>query len=113
MLNPDGIIYLVTPNISGLIPFILRSKWWGLRPSHLYYFSNKTIINLLKKSGFEVIYINSFGRIFTYKYWLSRLINYNKIFYKAIRLIINMFNAGDKFVYINTRDSVEVIAKKK
>lgn len=112
ILEPSGIIYLVTPNINSLTANILRRKWWGLRPAHLYYFSPHTINQMLKKSGFEIISIRSFGRIFTYRYWVSRLKNYNSLLYKSAKIILEKLDILEKFVYIDTRDSMEICAKK-
>lgn len=112
ILKPSGIIYIVTPNINSLSAKILRGKWWGLRPAHLYYFTPHTITQMLKKNGFEVILIRSFGRIFTYRYWISRLKNYNHLVYATIKFVLRKLNIMEKFVYINTRDSMEICARK-
>jgi 2-polyprenyl-3-methyl-5-hydroxy-6-metoxy-1,4-benzoquinol methylase len=37
LLRPGGILYLVTPDIGSLSARVLRGRWWGLRPAHLYY----------------------------------------------------------------------------
>jgi 2-polyprenyl-3-methyl-5-hydroxy-6-metoxy-1,4-benzoquinol methylase len=112
LLKANGGIYIVTPNIKSLSARILKGKWWGLRPAHLYYFSPQTLSEMLQKVGFKVVEVRSYGRIFTYGYWLSRIRNYNKIVYRTIGFMIDRFNINEKFLYINTRDSIEVYAKK-
>lgn len=43
------------PYINGLVPKILRTKWYGLgHGQHLNFFSEKSINMILKKSGFEI-----------------------------------------------------------
>lgn len=112
ILKPSGVVYLLTPNIDSISAKIMRGKWWGLRPAHLYYFSPYTITQMLKKNGFEILLIRSFGRIFTYGYWLSRLKNYNPLIYKTTKFVLEKLNITEKFVYINTRDSMEICARK-
>lgn len=112
VLKPSGYIYLVTPNIESFSARVLRGKWWGLRPAHLYYFSVPTLSALLASRGFEIVMARSFGRIFSYGYWADRLKNYNPLFYKVVRNIIKAADIAEKFVYINTRDSMEIVARK-
>lgn len=112
ILKDKGLLYIVTPNINSFSSKLLRKRWWGLRPAHLFYFSSKTLNLVLKKGGFKILNNNSYGRIFTYKYWLSRIKNYNKSLYRSIKYIINKFNIENKFLYLNTRDSIEVVAMK-
>jgi len=111
--KPGGLLYIVTPNISSLTAKILRRKWWGLRPAHLYYFSKDTLTASLEKVGFEVVLPKSYGRIFTYGYWVSRLENYPRIISRISEGIVDALEIRDKFLYLDTRDSMEVCARKK
>ncbi|MBD3271109.1 MAG: methyltransferase domain-containing protein [Elusimicrobia bacterium] len=112
ILKDDGILYMVTPNIRSLSARVLGKRWWGLRPAHLIYFSPITLGHALKKSHFAVQYCKSYGRIFTYQYWLSRIKNYNRFVYAVVEFVISKLKIGPKFLYINTRDSMEIIAVK-
>ncbi|MGQ0645065.1 MAG: methyltransferase domain-containing protein [Elusimicrobiota bacterium] len=112
ILRPGGMLYLVTPDISGLAARLLRGRWWGLRPAHIYYFDRRTLAALLSAAGFEVVESRSFGRIFTYGYWLSRLQNYPRPLHKAVEAVINLFSLRDKFLYLDTRDSMQVVARR-
>lgn len=112
LLKPGGILYLVTPDIGSLSAAVLRSYWWGLRPAHIYYFDGRTLGSLLQDCGFSVALSKSFGRIFSYGYWASRLRHYPAWFYGAVRRAISSFGIERKLLYIDTRDSVEICAKK-
>lgn len=113
ILKPGGVLYLVTPDLSGLAAKLLRGRWWGLRPAHLYYFDPKTMSAMLEKAGFETLETRSFGKIFTYGYWLSRIRNYPRLFSGPIGWAVNTFNLHEKFLYLDTRDSMQVIARRK
>lgn len=56
VLNPGGIFSFTTPNTGSLRFRLLGSEWeWLSPPAHLYMFSTSSINNLLKKSGFEIL----------------------------------------------------------
>jgi len=110
--RPGGLLYVVTPNIASFSARLLRGKWWGLRPAHLYYFSPRTLRALLKRAGYDVLLIKSYGRVFRMSYWVSRLQNYSPWVTRSLRWGIDRAGVGQKLVYINTLDSIEVCARK-
>lgn len=112
-LKPGGILYLVTPDIGSLSAKILRGSWWGLRPAHIYYYDQKTMKALLEAAGYEIVLNKSFGRIFSYSYWATRLRNYPALVYAGVRGAIAAFGMEHKLVYIDTRDSMEICARKR
>lgn len=109
-LRPGGLLYLVTPDIGSLSALVLQSRWWGLRPAHIYYFSRPTMRALLERAGFEVRFEKSYGRVFTYDYWLSRLANYPAWVHQAVGAAVRALGVEHKFLYLDTRDSMEVCA---
>jgi len=113
VLKPNGLLYIVTPNIASVTARLMRSRWWGLRPAHIYYFSPKTLTALLMEAGFETVFIHSFGRVFTLDYWLSRLRHYSSPSIRFLRWAIQRWGLGRKLVYLNTRDSIECGARKR
>ena len=113
LMRPGGMLYLVTPDFGSLSSKIMGRFWWGLRPAHLYYFTRKTMRRMLDALGFDVVEMKSYGRIFTLHYWLSRIKNYPRIYSKLIKCVIDTLNVRNKMVYINTRDSMEVVAQKR
>jgi len=55
ILKPDGILLLLTPNIDSLHFRILKTFHpWLSPPAHLFYFSQKSLELLLKRSGFVI-----------------------------------------------------------
>jgi hypothetical protein len=88
LLREGGLLYLLTPDVESVSARLLRSRWWGLRPAHLYYFSPATLSALLGQVGFEVVLIKSYGRIFTYGYWLSRVRHYPGWIHRSAAAVI-------------------------
>lgn len=113
VLKPGGVLYLVTPDIDSLSARLLRGRWWGLRPAHIYYFSRRTMGAMLEKAGFAIVESRSYGRIFTWGYWLSRLANYPSAVRLPVAALIEGLGLRDKFLYLDTRDSMQVVARKR
>jgi SAM-dependent methyltransferase len=113
LLRPGGVVYLVTPDINSLSARILGRYWWGLRPAHLSYFSPVTLRRLLDETGFSVVEQRSYGRIFTYGYWLSRLEKYPAFVRGPIGRLIALLGWHDKILYLDTRDSMEIVARRR
>ena len=107
-----GLAYMVTPDIRSLSARLLRGRWWGLRPAHITYFSGATLTRLMEQAGYEVISVGSYGRMFTWNYWLSRLSNYPWPLREGMRLFVKNFGLGEKFLYLDTRDTVQMLARK-
>jgi 2-polyprenyl-3-methyl-5-hydroxy-6-metoxy-1,4-benzoquinol methylase len=110
--KPGGILYLVTPDVESLSARILRGRWWGLRPAHIYYFSAGTLAAMVEKAGFKVAESRSYGRIFSWGYWLTRLSNYPRFITAPVDLLVRVLGIQDKFLYLDTRDSIQIVARK-
>lgn len=111
-LQQGGYICVTTGDIGSINAKIRGKKWRQIHPpTHLCYFSQKTLALLLKKYGFEVVDISypgnemSFRNIF-YSVLCLRL--KRLVLYDCIRHLPFM-NAS---IYINLHDYMFVIAKK-
>jgi SAM-dependent methyltransferase len=61
LLKDRGRVFITTPNISGFQARIFRGAWRSAIFDHLYLFSVKTLTALLRKSGFSVECIRTWG----------------------------------------------------
>jgi len=58
-LKIGGHVYITTGDIDALLPRLQKHKWRLIHPpSHLHYFSRKTISKMLRDSGFEIVHIS-------------------------------------------------------
>jgi SAM-dependent methyltransferase len=59
-LVDGGVLALATPNIESLVARATGESWsWLSPPDHLYFYSPKTLPELLLKSGFEVLEVRT------------------------------------------------------
>lgn len=108
-LKNKGVLAIGTPNIESFVAKILKGKFPFLGRMHLMLYSPKTLKRLLQQSGFDILCVKSYGRIYPLYYILERLkINnplYNKFegFIKSKKSIANLpinLNIGDSFVMV-------------
>ncbi|MCJ7680886.1 MAG: class I SAM-dependent methyltransferase [Candidatus Aminicenantes bacterium] len=109
ILEPGGVLCLVTPDIHSFTSRILGQKWWHLRPAHLAYFSRATIRILLERAGFTILSVRRYAWTFSLHYLLSRL--------KLLSFLLKIPRLGSFWKKISVKlalgDSLEVYAKKK
>lgn len=61
ILDPQGFAIITTPNIESLQANLFKTAWRSAIPDHLFLFSKRTLRALLKKAGFEVLRIITWG----------------------------------------------------
>ena len=112
LLNPGGWLAVHTMDIDSLTARVLGSRWPWLMDMHLYYFSRKTLIEMLKKSGFEVIWSGAQGRYLSLGYISSRLAGFNQHLGNVSSVIVNRLNINHLAIPINFGDLFTIYARK-
>ncbi len=112
-LQSGGRIYITTGDIERLIPRMQKAKWRMVHPpSHLQYFSKKTLSLLLENYGFKIIDV-SYPPVFR----SVRLIYYSLFMLrkKHSRFVEKLYSTipSKMNVAINTFDIMFLIAEKK
>ncbi len=110
-INKGGYLFLTTGDIGSILAKIRGDKWRMIHPpTHLYYFSKKTITKLLENNGFEVVSISHPGIYRSLKQIIYSLFFLkNKKIPKIFEKILNKLGLP---IYINTFDIMMVVAKK-
>lgn len=119
LLKEDGMIFLSTPNVDGLFPKLsyiaskLISYWPHAEPPHhLFCFSKRTLLRLLKCSGFTAVQIidkmipitHTFGSIRTL--FQSPLHLLYALLFIPIVLLGVCLHSGDAMIVIAKKDSI-------
>lgn len=113
LLAPGGLLYITTPDCDGLLARLLGSRWWGINPLHLTYFSRRTMKMLLEQKGFEVLVSRHYTRVFTLDYWASRLAHFHPALAPFTQKIFRMLGISQVPFKLNLFDMMEVLARKK
>ncbi|MEK7765466.1 MAG: class I SAM-dependent methyltransferase, partial [bacterium] len=113
VLRPGGAVFVLTPDLGAGVARAMGAWWWGLRPAHLYYFSRATLLALLDECGFEIRLVRRVGRRFTFGYWISRMRGYAPRLTAVAAAAARATGAARIPLYLNTGDSVAVVAVKR
>lgn len=110
-IKPGGYLFITTGDIDSILPKVQGKKWRLIHPpTHLYYFSRRTIRKLLEQNGFQVLEIKhpgfhrSLSQIIYALLYLKRRKNSERA-KKLLKWI-------DFPIYLNTFDIMMVVAKK-
>lgn len=110
VLKPNGLLYIVTPNISGNWSRLLGRNWYHYKPNeHVLYFSPKTMRLALSKSLFENIKIRPAIHIMSVEYILQRLVYYSPILAKILLRISRYLGINNLSFRIKTGE-MEIFA---
>lgn len=85
VLKSDGYVFIVTPDIGGFWHKLLGSLWYHYKPSeHIMYFSQKTLAQILKNTGFKNIETRRTYHIMSLEYIFNRLRYYLPWFFEFL-----------------------------
>lgn len=126
-LRPEGLLYIITPNIEGMSSRILKEKWLAYaQVDHVILYSPKTIKYLLEKCGFKIKKIKTMD-LFVSEYFLSKRVeDYNETrdkeqinkrkfinalmkyktlnkFRKLVNSLLSKFGLGDRIIVYATK----------
>jgi len=111
-IKPGGYLFLTTGDIGSFVARIQGRRWRLIHPpTHLFYFSPKTIKNLLAEYGFEILEIRRPGM-----YRSLRQILYSMLYLnhrkgpEKTKMRLRLVNFP---IYFNTFDIIMVVARKK
>jgi hypothetical protein len=111
-LAAGGHVYITTGDIAALLPRLQKRKWRMIHPpSHLHYFSKKTLSMLLARYGLNVTHVRYPGTARSLKqiyYSLYLLRKRETVFKKLVYAKI----PERAFITLNTYDIMLVVAQK-
>ena len=73
LLDKNGVLVIVTPDIDSLAAKIFSRRWWHYRVAHLNFFNRKSLQVLLANHGFEILDCYRYAWHFSAYYLLSRI----------------------------------------
>lgn len=112
ILKPEGILFINTPDMDSLVSRLLNAKWWGINQFHIYYFTKKTLNELLTSAGFKIMKWSGYPRTFTFSYWFARLTGYSS-FFKPFAFLQKIPFIAKSLLTIDTSDQIAVFARKR
>ena len=62
LLRPGGVLYLALPDAGSRVARALGARWWSVLPTHVQYFTRRSLARLLSRHGFAVEWIEHRAR---------------------------------------------------
>jgi SAM-dependent methyltransferase len=76
-LEPGGVVALALPDAGSRLARAMGGRWWAVVPTHVHYFTRRSLGTLLARTGFEPISFATAPKAFTVRYYLRRLGGYS------------------------------------
>ena len=110
-LRPGGVFAVSTMDVERAVPARRRQRWPWYMQMHLVYFSRRTLGEMLRRWGFEIVEVRSHRRIVRVSYAVSRLGTYSR---RADRVAAALTRAplGERTVGVDLGDIITVVARK-
>ena len=108
LLEKEGLLIIALPNFGSIFKKVMREKEpFIIPPYHLNYFTKKSLSQLLKRNGFEIIEYKTISRL-----------PFKKIFSKFPAPVVSIFSILGNFVlkvidFLSMGSIINVYARKK
>jgi hypothetical protein len=112
ILRPGGFLAVHTMDIESLAARILGRRWPWLMDMHLHYFSRRTLAEMLRRSGFEILWIGPQGRYLTLGYLATRLAALSRPLGRAAQAAVGGLGRAGKTFPVNFGDLITVYARR-
>jgi hypothetical protein len=111
-LVSGGYVVIHTMDIDSLMARIMGSRWPWLMDMHLQYFSQRTLSEMLRQSGFEVIWSGSQGRYLSLGYLATRLGGLNSTVGNIGKGLVEKLHISKHALLINLGDLFTIYARR-
>lgn len=89
LLDKDGSIILVTPDLHSKQSKLFRKRWFQFKPlEHIQYFTYQSLKQVFKKNNLSIVYSNTSGQYVNASFIINRLRRYN---FPLLAMIFNSF----------------------
>jgi SAM-dependent methyltransferase len=108
---PRGVLWLALPDAGSRLARALGRRWWSVLPTHVQYFTRRSIATLLARNGYEVLEISTAPKAFTARYYLGRIGGYSPAAGRALVGAASAAGLTEQLWAPDFRDRMAVIAR--
>jgi len=112
VLEPGGFLVVHTMDIDSLFSRLMGKRWPWYMEMHLFYFSRRTMVEMLNKVGFEVVWMGAQGRYLQMGYLASRVTALLPSLGRPLEKLITRLNLRKLPLRINLGDLFTTYARK-
>ena len=111
LLAPGGLLVMALPDAGSRLARSMGRRWWSVIPTHVHYFTRRSMQRLLSDAGFQTLDIRTQPKTFTVGYYLDRLGGYSEGVRTALRRGARVARLEDRLWAPDFRDRMLVIAR--
>lgn len=112
LLKPGGYIAVHTMNIDSPVARLMGGRWPWLMAMHIHYFSQRTLAQMMRQQGFEIVWSGVRGRYLRLNYLASRLNGLSPRVGRLFRRTIDALGVAEKAVPVNFGDLFTIYGRK-
>ncbi|MDQ3571653.1 MAG: class I SAM-dependent methyltransferase [Actinomycetota bacterium] len=110
-LAPGGILALTLPDAGSRVARAMGQRWWAVIPTHVQYFTRRSLGTLLARRGFEPLLFSNAPKAFTVGYYLGRAGGYSPALAGALVGSAKALGIADRIWAPDFGDRMLVIAR--
>lgn len=110
LLVPGGGVMLMLPDAGSRLARVMGTRWWSVIPTHVHYFTRKSLTRLLSDRGFELRHLGTAPKAFTVRYYLERIGGYSATIAGALVAGADFAGVADRIWAPDFRDRMVAIA---
>jgi SAM-dependent methyltransferase len=111
LLRPGGIVWMALPDAGSLVARGLRGRWWSVIPTHVQFFTRRSMRTLLERRGWAVLEIGTAPKAFSVGYYLERIGGYSPRVARGLVRAARRTGVADRMWAPDFRDRMAVIAR--
>jgi SAM-dependent methyltransferase len=111
LLRPGGIAWMALPDAGSLVARGMRARWWSVIPTHVQFFTRRSLRTLLERHGWTVLKIETAPKAFSVRYYLERAGGYSPGLARLLVRGARAVRLVDRMWAPDFRDRMAVIAR--
>jgi SAM-dependent methyltransferase len=112
-LAPGGVLLLVLPDAGSRLARAMGRRWWSVLPTHVQYFTRRSLATLLGRHGFEVLELGTAPKAFTVRYYLWRISGYSAVVARGLVAGARAVGVAERMWAPDFGDRMMVIARRR
>jgi SAM-dependent methyltransferase len=109
--KPGGVLYLALPDAGSRLARVMGARWWSVIPTHVQYFTRRSISTLLRTNGWQVLSITTAPKAFTVRYYLGRIGGYSPALSSSLTALAARAGLAERIWAPDFRDRMAVLAR--
>jgi hypothetical protein len=102
---------MALPDAGSLVARGLRARWWSVIPTHVQFFTRRSIRTLLEREGWTVLAIETAPKAFSVRYYLERIGGYSPPLARALVRAARSARLAERMWAPDFRDRMAVVAR--